>query len=80
MLLLLFFQMRNAMFGINTPEDDPQLKRIYTHVANPGKTFLLTLGFVETTEEDGKKYLTLPSKHFTPLEDAYVSVFVMGSN
>jgi hypothetical protein len=66
------------MYGRNTPEDDPQLKRIYTHTANPGKNFLLALGFVEISEE-GKMVLSLPPKQFSPLEDAYVAVFVMGS-
>jgi len=67
------------MYGKNTPADDPKLKRIYTHQSNPGKSFLLALGF-KLEKQKGKDMLILSLDDFCPLEDAYVAVFVMTSS
>ncbi|KXJ08722.1 uncharacterized protein LOC110248344 [Exaiptasia diaphana] len=74
----LLYLIRNAICGKNTPADDPRLKRIYTHSSNPGKSFLLALGF-QLTKQNGKDILALPPDLECPLEDAYVAVFVMAS-
>ncbi|XP_048579816.1 uncharacterized protein LOC5501071 isoform X1 [Nematostella vectensis] len=72
----LLYLIRNAMYGRSTKEDDPQLKRIFTHAANPGKSFLLSLGFAQVTEQ-GSKVLALKPDPLASLEDIYVATFVM---
>ena len=72
-----FSQVKNALYGKDTSEDDPQLKRIYTHSSNPGKTFLISLGF-EQVKENKKNVLRL-KKDFQhiELEDTYVAVYAL---
>ena len=53
------------------------MKRIYTHSSNPGKTFLISLGF-EQVKENKKNVLRL-KKDFQhiELEDTYVAVYAL---